>query len=95
MIINFFQGLPYGGIFLDALMNMGLLILGLYRRIEDNESGLLCERRYVVSNPPESFVVRASDEVFALQRVDWQPSADSTTVNARKTMSRLADVNTL
>lgn len=46
---------------------MGLVVLGLYRRIDD-----VSPKRYVICNPPEAFKVRPDDLVFALKRAFWQ-----------------------
>ncbi|XP_055331309.1 calcium-activated potassium channel slo-1-like isoform X2 [Paramacrobiotus metropolitanus] len=60
-------GSAYGGLFVDALNSMGLVTLGLYRKLSPDSP-----KRYVICNPPESFPVQATDQIFALKRANWQ-----------------------
>ncbi|OQV15848.1 Calcium-activated potassium channel subunit alpha-1 [Hypsibius exemplaris] len=58
-------GSPYGGLVIDALRTMGLVVLGIYRPVTTGAS-----KRYVICNPPETFIVEEDDQVYALHRAN-------------------------
>ncbi|OQV15891.1 Calcium-activated potassium channel subunit alpha-1 [Hypsibius exemplaris] len=65
----------YGGLFLDALINLGLVVLGVSRRVDlAREMTTSSSKRYVISNPPHSFILDVKDEIFALRGPNWKPS---------------------
>ncbi|KAK0056561.1 calcium-activated potassium channel slowpoke-like isoform X8 [Biomphalaria pfeifferi] len=62
------QGGKYGELFVYALHNFGILCIGLYRFRDTNESVRSpSSKRYVITNPPEDFLLLPTDMAFCLQ----------------------------
>ena len=58
------MGATYGELFEAVALGRGALCLGLYRRKSENPATRLS---YVVTNPPWSEVLEASDRVYVLR----------------------------
>lgn len=63
-----FQESTYGGLFIDALVSFGRLCLGVYRKMDPTDDSSRSAKRFVISNPPEDFILDPTDLVFSLER---------------------------
>ena len=63
--MRFFQdGGKYGELFAFALRNFGILLIGLYRfRDTSSSSTSPSSKRYVITNPPDDFLLLPTDQV--------------------------------
>ncbi|XP_059162077.1 calcium-activated potassium channel subunit alpha-1-like isoform X3 [Physella acuta] len=67
-----FGGGKYGDLFVHALRNYGILCIGLYRFRDTNESVRSpSSKRYVITNPPEDFLLLPTDQAFCLQPFNY------------------------
>ncbi len=58
------DGGKYGELFGFALHNFGILLIGLYRfRDTSSSSGSPSSKRYVITNPPDDFLLLPTDQV--------------------------------
>ncbi|VDM22636.1 unnamed protein product [Hydatigera taeniaeformis] len=63
------QGTPFEKLFLAALREYGILIIGIYRLLRwcDLDDGSpVCHRRFVITNPPPSLPLHPTDWIFCL-----------------------------
>lgn len=69
------EGGNYGDLFVAALRNFGVLCIGLYRFRDVSNSFNASAKRYVITNPPGSFKLLPTDQVFVLmqfgRKKDW------------------------
>ncbi|CAL1545839.1 unnamed protein product [Lymnaea stagnalis] len=71
-LAQFGQGGKYGDLFVYALRNFGILCIGLYRFRDTNESVRSpSSKRYVITNPPEDFILLPTDQAFCLQPFNY------------------------
>ncbi|KAI0210709.1 Calcium-activated potassium channel slowpoke [Lamellibrachia satsuma] len=62
---QFGEGGTYGELFAFALRNFGILCIGLYRfRDRITTSQRPSSKRYVITNPPDDFILQPTDKVF-------------------------------
>jgi len=57
----------YGDLFVAALQNFGVLCIGLYRFRDTSQSMNASAKRYVITNPPGTFKLVPTDQVFILK----------------------------
>jgi potassium large conductance calcium-activated channel subfamily M alpha protein 1 len=57
----------YIDLFVAALRNYGMLCIGLYRFRDTSSSFDASSKRYVITNPPDDFVLLPTDQVYVLQ----------------------------
>ena len=58
------DGGKYGELFAFALQNFGILLIGLYRfRDTSSSSQSPSSKRYVITNPPDDFLLLPTDQV--------------------------------
>jgi len=67
---KFGEGGSYGDLFVAALRNFGVLCIGLYRFRDVSNSFNASAKRYVITNPPGSFKLLPTDQVFVLKPFD-------------------------
>ncbi|KAL5968847.1 Calcium-activated potassium channel slo-1 [Taenia solium] len=63
------QGTPFEKLFLAALREYGILIIGIYRLLrwcDLGEDSPVCHRRFVITNPPPSLPLHPTDWIFCL-----------------------------
>ncbi|VDO12765.1 unnamed protein product [Rodentolepis nana] len=63
------QGTPFEKLFLGALREYGILIIGIYRLLRWGEPGNVSSvsyRRFVITNPPPTLPLHPSDWIFCL-----------------------------
>merc|ERR1719384_3110596 len=65
----------YADLFVACLKNFGVLCIGLYRFRDNTASFNASSKRYVITNPPGTFKLLATDQVFVLiqfgRKKDW------------------------
>jgi potassium large conductance calcium-activated channel subfamily M alpha protein 1 len=65
----------YAELFVACLKNFGVLCIGLYRFRDNTASFNASSKRYVITNPPGTFKLLATDQVFVLmqfgRKKDW------------------------
>merc|ERR1712107_488029 len=59
-------GGTYEELFVTCLKNFGVLCIGLYRFRDTSTSMNASSKRYVITNPPGSFKLLPTDQVFVL-----------------------------
>jgi len=60
----------YIDLFVAALRNYGMLCIGLYRFRDTSSSFDASSKRYVITNPPDDFLLLPTDQVFVLMQFD-------------------------
>ncbi|XP_026468052.1 calcium-activated potassium channel slowpoke [Ctenocephalides felis] len=60
----------YGDLFVAALKAYGMLCIGLYRFRDTSSSCDASSKRYVITNPPDDFLLLPTDQVFVLMQFD-------------------------
>nr|CAB3258057.1 calcium-activated potassium channel subunit alpha-1-like [Phallusia mammillata] len=66
------NGGNYGDLFVKALQTYNLLCFGIYRFRDINDPGANpTSKRYVISSPPDKFVLVSSDLIFCLMQFDY------------------------
>ncbi|KAG9509259.1 Calcium-activated potassium channel slowpoke, partial [Fragariocoptes setiger] len=61
----------YGDLFVAALRMFGMLCIGIYRVRDPTANGpTASSRRYVITNPPDDFILMPSDLIFVLLQFD-------------------------
>ncbi|XKL65988.1 hypothetical protein PGB90_009408 [Kerria lacca] len=60
----------YGELFVNALKSYGMLCIGLYRFRDTSSSCDASSKRYVITNPPDDFLLLPTDQVFVLMQFD-------------------------
>merc|ERR1712165_54657 len=66
-LATFGQGRKYQDLFVASLRNYGMLCIGLYRFRDNTASFNASSKRYVITNPPGTFKLLATDQVYVLQ----------------------------
>merc|ERR1719471_2579599 len=66
-LANFGATGKYIDLFVSALRNYGMLCIGLYRFRDTSSSFDASSKRYVITNPPDNFLLHSTDQVFVLQ----------------------------
>merc|ERR1719322_1589652 len=69
-LANFGATGKYIDLFVSALRNYGMLCIGLYRFRDTSSSFDASSKRYVITNPPDNFLLHSTDQVFVLQQFD-------------------------
>merc|ERR1719221_1590604 len=74
-LATFGQGRKYQDLFVASLRNYGMLCIGLYRLRDPTIAVEASSKRYVITNPPGTFKLLATDQVFVLmqfgRKKDW------------------------
>merc|ERR1712073_202712 len=69
------NGGTYEELFVTCLKNFGVLCIGLYRFRDTSTSLNASSKRYVITNPPGTFRLLPTDQVFVLMQFghkkDW------------------------
>lgn len=63
------QGTPFEKLFLAALREYGILIIGIYRLLrwcDLGDGSPVCHRRFVITNPPPTLPLHPTDWIFCL-----------------------------
>ncbi|KAI8424024.1 hypothetical protein MSG28_002668 [Choristoneura fumiferana] len=69
-LAQFGEAGKYGDLFVAALRNYGMLCIGLYRFRDTSSSCDASSKRYVITNPPDDFILLPTDQVFVLMQFD-------------------------
>ncbi|XP_048007395.1 calcium-activated potassium channel slowpoke isoform X2 [Leguminivora glycinivorella] len=69
-LAQFGEAGKYGDLFVAALRAYGMLCIGLYRFRDTSSSCDASSKRYVITNPPDDFILLPTDQVFVLMQFD-------------------------
>jgi potassium large conductance calcium-activated channel subfamily M alpha member 1 len=75
-LAQFGESGKYGDLFVAALKAYGMLCIGLYRFRDTSSSCDASSKRYVITNPPDDFLLLPTDQVSYLFYLNYQNYPD-------------------